>query len=282
MKNLLGEILLLSTEYLKKRGIENPRREATDLIVFALGLKNSIDLYLHFERPCTEEEKEKMRAVIMKRGNKMPFAYITGKVSFYGCTFEVNENVLIPRLETELFVDKIKEILLEEKNLDGSLWDLCTGSGCIGISLANFFKTLKVTLSDIDPKALAVAKGNADLNGTLVECLLGDLFSPFKGRKTNFLVCNPPYVAENVVLDDEVFLFEPKKALFAGEGGLDFYLRIAEQAPEFLEKGAKCFFEIGYDQEQALFKIFSAPYWKNKRCLKDLSSHPRFFLLEFE
>ena len=276
----VGEILTSSTAFLAERKIDRPRRSAEELLAAALGLKR-IDLYMQYERPLIESELEAMRAFLRRRSKSEPLEYILGKVDFYRCSISVNSDVLIPRPETEILVDLIAK---EIKGSSGVLWDLCAGSGCIGLAMKKACPELTVLLSDLCPKALAIARANAELNELEVQCLQGDLLEPFEGQKASFIVCNPPYIADGQIplLDESVKGFEPHLALAGGPGGLSFYERLAAALPAYLERGAKVYFEIGFGQGAALQKIFSAPIWRNLRVLADWAGHDRFFFLEIE
>lgn len=268
MKTLL-DVIQRSELFLKERGIERPRREAEEVIADALGMRR-IDLYLQFERPLTEEELAKLRDPIVRRANHEPAAYISGIVPFCDLEIKVTPDVLIPRPETEILVEKITETL-KGRDLEGkTLWDMCCGSGCIGHSLKKKFPVLNVVLSDLSEKALAVARQN----GTGVAFKQGDLFAPFEGEACDFLVCNPPYVTQEEYdgLAPEVKA-EPKMALI---GGLEFYRRIAEKLFDFLKPGGMAWFEIGSGQGEDVKKIFN----NNGSVENDWAGHTRFFFLE--
>jgi len=281
-KNIL-EIVNLSTEYLKNKGIESPRRSAEELIADALHL-NRIDLYTQHDRPLNDEEVAFIREHLLRRGQGEPWQYIRGFVEFYHCKLKINPSVLIPRQETEILVDLVvKE--LEREDLQGKkLLDLCTGSGCIGLALKKRFAILDVTLADISQEALKVAEDNAVQNELEVHCVAGDLFAPFKDMQFDLIVSNPPYISQSAyqTLAKEVKLFEPKAALLAGETGLEFYERFAHEAPAFLKPKGKVWLEIGYDQGQALLKLFSNGPWRNLSLRQDWAGHDRFFSLEIE
>lgn len=287
MKTIL-EVLTLSTDYLKKKGVANARRQSEDLVSDALDLSR-MDLYTHFEKPLSEAELEVCRKNLARRGKGEPLQYIKGLVEFFGCEIKVNSDVLIPRQETEVFVDMIAKELLKDEQESGTLkgkvlFDVCTGSGCIGISLKKKFPDLKVVLSDISMKALEVAKSNAEQNKVDVECLIGDLLQPFKGKKCDYFICNPPYIAEKeyATLDVEVKNFEPKSALISGLSGYEFYEKLAAELPGYLKCSARGFLEIGRGQGNQVLSLFSGQPWKNSRFERDWSSHDRFFFLEIE
>lgn len=267
----LRELIAKSTQYLTEKGVSNPRKEAGELIAHCLQCSR-LDLYMDIDRPLEESELEQCRHFLKRRGQREPLAYMVGEMEFFHCRLDVSPHVLIPRQETEILVDKIvKEENLEEK----ILWDLCTGSGAIGISLKKAVPSLQVVLSDISDKALEVAQNNARKNEVEVQFLLGDLFAPFQGLKTDFIVCNPPYISEEEYahLEPEVRLFEPRGALVAQEG-LEFYRRLALEAPNYLQPEGVLWLEIGAGQGEELHKIFAS--WKQCTIEKDWSGHDRF------
>lgn len=281
MRTLL-EVLQLSTHHLEKSGVEHARRQAEELIADALNLKR-MQLYLEHERPLQAGELEVIRERLARRAKGEPNPYIHGEVDFHDCRLKVTRDVLIPRQETGVLVDKIiQELKGHEENK--ILLDLCCGSGCIGIALKKRFPELKVVLSDLCLKALAVARENAEREQVQVEFLQGDLLEAFDGRKAHYVVCNPPYIseAEFQSLDREVKEFEPRHALIAGKTGLEFYEKLAKQLPACLHPGAKIWFEIGYDQGPALITLFGQAPWKNGQVSQDWSGKDRFFSLENE
>jgi release factor glutamine methyltransferase len=161
------------------------------------------------------------------------------------------------------------------------IWDICTGSGCIGIAIKKKRPDCKVVLADLSAEALKVAGENAALNQVEVELVQGDLLAPFKGRKADVVVCNPPYVtdAEYPQLDREVRDWEPKLALV---GGYSFYERMARELFPYLNPGAKVYFEIGTEMGSQIKNIFNTPEWKLQELLQDWSSHDRYYKLEIE
>lgn len=282
MKSLL-EILNLAVNYLEQKGVVNPRRQVQDLFCDALGLTR-MQLYMDHDRPLTEKELDLLRSKLARRAKGEPNAYIHGKVNFYNCTFLITPDVLIPRQETEILVDKIAEEIEEQGSQNKSLWDVCTGSGCMGITLKKKFPDLKVTLSDQSEKALAVAEENCQLNEVEVEILKGDLLTPFAGRKTDYFVCNPPYISEKeyALLDPEVRDFEPKHALVSGETGWEFYQRLSYELHHYLNPKGKAWFEIGADQGERVKSLFQDPSWIKREIEQDWAGHDRFFFLEIE
>lgn len=282
MKTIL-EILQLSTEYLRSKGIQSPRREAEDLLASALGIER-MQLYLEFDRPLIESEISQCRGKIARRGKREPFQYIQGQIEFYQCQIRITQDVLIPRPETEILVDQIAQ-QLSGLTLKGQvLWDVCTGSGCIGIALKKRFPELEVCLSDLSPKALALAEENAQRNDVKVSCVLGDLLTPFKEARAHYIACNPPYIAERefASLQEEVRNYEPKMALVAGASGLEFYERLKRDLPNFLHPSGKVWLEIGHGQGESIKDLFQQSPWKSSELRQDWSGHDRFFSLEIE
>ena len=157
---LLGEVLALSIKYLKEKEIPSPRLAAETLLAHLLG-KSRIELYMQFDCPVLEEELAAYKVLLKRAALSEPVEYITSEVDFYGCALTLSKDVLIPRPETEILVDKaVKKIATEE--LKGKVvLDLCAGSGCIGLSLKKKFPELTVYLSDISPGALGICKENA-------------------------------------------------------------------------------------------------------------------------
>lgn len=202
--------------------------------------------------------------------------YTNNFIEFYGAKIEVTPSVLIPRPETEILVEHVLTRLTKEK----TVLDLCTGSGCIAIALKKKRPDLFVAASDICKEALKVAKRNAEANQVPVEFFCGDGFSPLLGKKFDAIVCNPPYIGLNEELPHRVKDYEPHKALFAGEDGLDFFRMLQKQAKNYLNESGKIFLEIGYRQGLKITNIFSTSEWSNKELIQDWASHDRFFFLE--
>lgn len=280
---LLGEVLTLSSQFLKEKQHGRARRTAEELIAHLLKLKR-LDLYMQFDRPMVESELEELRTLLKRAVRGEPFEYLTGEMSFYHCTLAITPAVLIPRPETEILVDIACKQLQQESLVGKMAWDLCTGSGCIGIAVKKAYPDLQVILSDISREALQVAEGNAQRNEVEVELLLGDFLEPFGARKADIVFCNPPYISKNEYddLDNSVKNFEPQGALVAEEEGLAFYRRLKEALPQHLNPGAKVYLELGARQGQALRELFSGPEWRKARLEKDWAGHDRFFFLEFE
>lgn len=242
-----------------------------------------------------------------KRRRRIPLAQILGRQSFYGLDFFVNEDVLIPRADTECLVDLVLEDYADlakqagktyaekrnsehvsnkhEDNVENEanssslkILDLCTGSGCIGISVAKHLPYQELLLVDLSEKTLAVAKKNAEKHlGENVTLLQSDLLTGVQGKKFSLLLSNPPYIVSRVIpgLEREVSEYEPKMALDGGEDGLVFYRRIAKEAKAVLLPGARLYLEIGYDQGESVKDIFQKEGYEAVEVFPDLAGNPR-------
>lgn len=281
MLKTISEVLPLSAQFLNDHHIERARRSAEELLSSILGIKR-LELYMQFDRPLIESEMEKMRVYLKRCIKGEPIAYILGEVEFLKCRIEVSSDVLIPRPETEILVDFALKQMTSDPHQ--KLWDLCTGSGCIGLSIKRARPDIEVSISDISPKALAIARINAANNKLDIDIREGDLLNPFNGEKADYVICNPPYVSQNefAELDQSVRAFEPALALLGGERGTDFYERLSRELSQFLNPGAKVFLEIGTNQGRAIQEIFNHAPWKNLQLMKDWAGHDRFFFLEIE
>lgn len=217
-----------------------------------------------------------------KRRRRIPLAQILGRQSFYGLDFFVNEDVLIPRADTECLVDLVLEDYADLAKQAGysslKILDLCTGSGCIGISVAKHLPYQELLLVDLSEKALAVVKKNAEKHlGENVTLLQSDLLTGVQEKKFSLLLSNPPYIVSRVIpsLEREVSEYEPKLALDGGEDGLVFYRRIAKEAKAVLLPGARLYLEIGYDQGESVKDIFQKEGYEAVEVFPDLSGNPR-------
>jgi release factor glutamine methyltransferase len=273
----IGEILNASTLFLRNKKVDSPRRLSEELLAHALGMKR-IDLYLQFDRPVEEEILVRLRPWMKRISLGEPIEYVLGEMEFFGCKLKVDPRVLIPRPETEILVDHIAKRL----GVARTVWDVCTGSGCIGIALKKKFPHLEVSLSDRSEEALTLARENGEANGVAVEILQGDLLKPFEGRKADLIAINPPYVStsEYLSLDPSVRKFEPKCALLAGDRGTESYERLSGDLPKFLNPQGLVFLEIGASQGPRVLEIFSSLLWKKRELMTDWSGKDRFFFLE--
>lgn len=263
-------------DLLKSSGIENVEYDIKAILTDTFGLdlnKFILDMDNEFESDKDLEAKYLSR--IEKRKKHIPLQYIINKQNFYGLDFYVDESVLIPRYDTENIVDRIVKDCKENKCL--SVLDLCTGSGCIAVSLKkNGFE--KVYAADISDKALSVAKHNAKLNNADIIFLQSDLYENFpKEIRFDIIVSNPPYISTDKIaeLETQVKDFEPKLALDGGKDGLDFYKKILKLSKDFINKSGRLYLEIGYDQAKEVVDLAKKEEYYNIQIIKDLSGRDR-------
>jgi release factor glutamine methyltransferase len=257
-------------------------RSAEDIFCFVLGCKRE-DLYFYPERVITPIQQEKIQNYLQRRLSGEPLAYILGLVSFYDCSLMITPDVLIPRQETELLVDRVARYIEKNKLQHKEVWDIGTGSGCIAIALKKKFPFLQVVASDISEKALAVARKNAKTNQVDITFLHGDLLDPFEGRKCDILISNPPYISQEEFnqLDEEVKT-EPHVALLGGTVGSEIYQRFSICAKFYLHTPSALFMEIGYRMGPQIVALFEKEGWGKGNIFLDLEGRDRFFFLEIE
>ena len=262
----VGEILKLSLCHV---GESRPRHEVEWFIALTLGVSR-LDLYLQFDRPLDEEELSKVRLGIARLKRGEPLAYVRNSAPFFKDEYLVSRDVLIPRPETEILVEEACRFLSSQKE-PGILFDLCTGSGCVGLSIKKLFPEWHVVLSDISESAISIAKKNAEKFKLDVEFLLGDLFAPFSSKKAHCIVANPPYlsVEEWEHIDSSIRDFEPMVALVGGTTGLEWYERFFVSVREYVYPGAHLFLEMGSMQAKAILPL--AERFSSTQVIKDFA-----------
>ena len=210
--------------------------------------------------------------------NEYPIQYLIGYVNFYGYKINVNENVLIPRYETEYLVEKTINYYKKYFNGKVNILDIGTGSGSIAIALRKE-TNCNVTACDISDDALNVAKNNAIMNDVIINFIKSDVFSNIND-KFDIIISNPPYISENEEIMNSVDKYEPHLALYAEENGLYFYKKILKEAKEYLNKKSMIAFEIGLLQKDEIVNI-AKKYFKNSKiiCEKDLSEKDRYIFI---
>ena len=270
---ILSKMLSALKEKFRKNGIDESDAEWIYSIV--LGIKRS---ELSSERMIAPSESKKIKEIADKRLTGRPLWYIVGDTEFFGCKIKVDERALIPRPETELLADyTVKSVEDGDKVLD-----MCTGSGCIAISVARRCakRRVSVTAADISDAAIMLARENAQLNGVNVDFVQSDLFTNVRGR-FNVIVCNPPYIRSDEIasLQKEVREFEPRIALDGGADGLDFYRRIAKSIRSYLARDGVLLLECGEGQTEEIIKIFGKCSYVMP--IKDLSGVDRFLKIGF-
>ena len=220
----------------------------------------------------SHDQEEQYRASLVKRERRIPLQQITGEQEFMGLSFYVNEHVLIPRQDTEILVEETAKFLR-----DGMQFlDLCTGSGCILLSLLHLKPGVEGTGVDLSPEALKVAEKNRERLGAKAALIQSDLFDKIESA-FDVIASNPPYIkrAEIETLMDEVRLHEPYMALDGHEDGLYFYRKIAEEAPKYLRAGGGLFLEIGCDQGACVAELLRQQGFADVKVVKDLAGLDR-------
>lgn len=268
-------------------GIEAAPKEAEMLVAGLLGI-SKVDLLLK-NIPLTRSQSDELDALAKRRISGEPMQYILGYVEFYGLTIHVGPGVLIPRPETELLVEQVikdrtqKSEVKEQGKMD--ILDLCTGSGCIALALANNFPHAQVYGVDRSDAALKYATKNAAANSiNNVRFLPGDLYSPVKGMRFDLIVSNPPYIPKDDIhtLQKEITDHEPMLALDGGVDGLDFYRSILAEASQYLNVGGMVVLEIGIDQAKDIKQLAEDAGFCNIRFIKDYSGIERIAVVKLE
>lgn len=269
----LQELFRAGAARLVAADIPDGKLDARLLLEHVCGVSRS-DILAHGDRECGEEKTQEYLELIGRRCERIPLQQLTGQQDFMGLSFLVNENVLIPRQDTEILVEEI----LRDLHGGSRILDMCTGSGCILISLLRYSNFCEGVGVDISGKALEVARANAArlVPEEKVTFLESDLFEGVTGR-FDILVSNPPYIPSAVVdtLMPEVSEHEPRLALDGCEDGLFFYRKIIENAPEHLYGGAGVFFEIGYDQGESVAALLRDAGFTQVRVVKDYAGLDR-------
>lgn len=265
------ETIDLGIRILELAGIEEAENDAWLLLSKECKMDRTA-YYMHMKDEILPEQLNEYKGLIKKRAERVPLQYITGEQEFMGLTFHVNSNVLIPRQDTEALVEEAIKLV----ELGMSILDMCTGSGCIIISILKKCSGIQGTGSDISKQALNVAKENAKLNNVAVDFERSDMFENLSD-KYDMIVSNPPYIRSDVVptLMPEVCEFEPLDALDGHEDGLYFYRKIIKECKSFLKEDGKILFEIGNDQGQAVSDMLTYAGFRNVRVIKDLAHNDR-------
>lgn len=282
-----GQALSWASRVLKGCGVPDHEQEAEYLLTSLLDVKRH-ELYISPEKTLTPGEASRFREYVMRRCRREPAQYITGEAWFRGLKLKVTPATLIPRPETELLVDEALRAAAKGAGAKKTITalDLCTGTGCIAISIAAELPGAEVFATDISAQALCVARENAQNNGVAgnIDFIEGDLFAPLYGTglegNIDLILSNPPYIPEKDIagLEPEVKDHEPLSALRAGIDGLDFYRRIIAQAPVFLSPGGYLIMELGWDQARKVLELAkTAGAFEDISIKKDYSGIERVF-----
>jgi release factor glutamine methyltransferase len=283
----IGELLKVSADYLKQKGIDSPRLSAEILLAHQLQLTR-FKLYLQYDQPLSEREVEGYRTLVRRRLNREPVQYITGVQEFWSMEFIVNPSVLIPRPETEVLVEQALLLGKGNPGLLGEgvkLLDLGTGCGALAVALAREFKKALTCATDVSEEALRVARLNAERLGVAdrIEFKRGDWFSPFAGTGTRFhmILSNPPYLSTEAfeTLTPEVRDHEPRSALDGREQGMHDIARILQEAGGYLVSGGWVLMEMDPEQTPMAVRIIeeTGQFTEHKR-VQDYSRRYRMVM----
>jgi release factor glutamine methyltransferase len=261
-------------EKLNNAGIADASLDARLLLESVCGTDHNT-LLSHGDMEVSSENESAYLELIAKREERIPVAYILGNAEFMGIEFDVTGDVLIPNQDTETLAEEALRYLHDGMNI----LDLCTGSGCIALSLLRYSNDTKATGTDMSDKALEVAAHNAQKLGLedRFSVVKADIFPEASDVKYDIIVSNPPYIPTAVIetLEPEVKTFEPYMALDGSEDGLVFYRRIVPGAKEYLYKSGYLFLEIGYDQGEAVKSLMEENGYKDVQVIKDLGGNDR-------
>ncbi len=266
------KLLAWTQDFFAKKGVDAPRLTAEVLLAHALSC-DRVRLYLDFEKPLGDPELARYRELVRRRAEGEPTAYLVGKREFFGRPFRVDARVLVPRPETELLV----EAALSALPADGRALDLCTGSGCVAVSLALGRPGARVVATDVSEDALAVARENAAVLGAVVEFATGDLWAAVHGgERFDVIASNPPYIPANELpgLSREVRR-EPCIALDGGPDGLAHLRRIVEGAPSRLRPGGTLCLEMHESQLETLPALCREAGFSHAEARRDYAGLPR-------
>lgn len=258
--------------------------ETASLFLVELSQMERTDLYLHYDEEVPVDLLQKYEEGLERILNEEPMQYVLGFSWFYGYRFTVNENVLIPRPETE---ELVANILIEmdeyfANKQEIAAVDIGTGSGAIAISVALEEPKVKMIATDISESAIEVAQANAKQLGAKVSFAVGDMLQPLidKQIKVDFLICNPPYIPSEEELENSVKDYEPHVALFGGDDGLKYYRQVFEGASKVLNSKAIMAFEIGYNQKEALLDEVKKTFGDvNAEVLQDMNGKNRMLIV---
>ena len=286
----VAHLLAWTRDYFRRSGIESPRLCAELLLAHALEC-DRIHLYTRHDTVPGQDVLRTFRESVKQAAAGRPIAYLTGTKEFFSLSFEVTPDVLIPRPETEVLVERTIELVRKSAGTLCSLLDLGAGSGCIVVSLARHLPAARLFASDISEPALQVARRNAERHGVSerIEFRVGDLFdawrpgAPERGQpaavppRFDVVVCNPPYVAEAdaASLPIGVREYEPGVALFAGQEGLSVLRRLISAAPGWLNAGGHLLLEVAFDQAAAVRGLLDESIWHAIVTYPDELKHER-------
>jgi len=275
----IRELLREASDILKNADIEAPVLEAGVVLCHVLKCDRTY-LYSHDDRELKQSELDAIDHMIKLRANNVPLQYILGQTEFMSLSFVVSPAVLIPRQDTEILVEKCIELVNKLNKV--RVLDMCTGSGCIAVSIAHYCPDIRVVACDVSQDALGIAKINSERNGvqSRLELRWGDLFEEMScEQQFDIIVSNPPYIETETMLElqKEVRNHEPHLALDGGHDGLYFYRKITAMAPSYLAPGGYLAFEIGYNQGKSVVELMQQCF-HDIVIYKDLGGNDRVVL----
>ena len=271
------DLLKWTTDHFTAKGLESPRLDAEILLAHALELRR-LDLYLRYQEPVGAAARARYRELIGQRaGERKPVSILVGEKEFWSLPFEVTSDVLTPRPDTETLVEAALARLPDAERAY-TILDLGTGSGAIALALAHEKPLARITATDVSPAALAVARRNAEAQGSVerVRFLEGDLFEAVPGENFDLIAANPPYLARAAAADLAPELrHEPEQALFGGEDGYAVLRPLAEQAPALLSPGGWLVVEVDPGQADTVAGWLGGAGLVEGEILQDLAGRPR-------
>ncbi len=264
------ECLEKAVEQLQSVGIEEAKLDAWYLLEHVSGMSRS-SFFLHGQEDMPEDVWERYQPLVAYRKQHIPLQHLTGYQEFMGLEFQVGSQVLVPRQDTEELVERLIPLVQGKKVLD-----MCTGSGCIAISLAHYGHPIQIDGVDLSMEALQIARGNVEKHQVKVGLYRSDLYDAIS-EQYDIIVSNPPYIASAEIdtLMPEVREHEPMMALDGGEDGLDIYRRLASESAEYLLPGGMIWMEIGYDQGESVPALFADQGYVEIQCIRDLTGKNR-------
>lgn len=266
------EAIVLGESILRKADIVDAKTDSWLLLAMACKIDHTY-YYMHIDEEMTEEQAREFEVLIKKRAERVPLQYITGEQEFMGLTFHVNSNVLIPRQDTETLVEEALKVVRPGMKI----MDMCTGSGCVLISILKNAHDIEGIGYDISKQAINVAKENAKLNEVPAVFERSDLFEDVVENDFDVIVSNPPYIPTDVIatLMPEVAEFEPREALDGKGDGLYFYSKILEQCKNYMKSDGYVLFEIGCTQGDSVSTMMRLAGFSEVHVIKDLARNDR-------
>ncbi len=266
------EAIVLGESILRKADIVDAKTDSWLLLAMACKIDHTY-YYMHIDEEMTEEQAREFEVLIKKRAERVPLQYITGEQEFMGLTFHVNSNVLIPRQDTETLVEEALKVVRPGMKI----MDMCTGSGCVLISILKNAHDIEGIGYDISKQAINVAKENAKLNEVPAVFERSDLFEDVVEKDFDVIVSNPPYIPTDVIatLMPEVAEFEPREALDGKGDGLYFYSKILEQCKNYMKPDGYVLLEIGCKQGDSVSTMMRLAGFSEVHVIKDLARNDR-------